>query len=67
VPPGTPTALDGTHVERLRAEELDDFAISDALHGAAFFNWANRLLLSLGERPLCSRLPLADSNFRGPW
>lgn len=45
----TPTALDGTHIERLRAEGLDDFAISDALHGAAFFNWANRLMLSLGE------------------
>ena len=45
----TPTALDGAHIERLRAQGLDDFAISDALHGAAFFNWANRLMLSLGE------------------
>ena len=45
----TPTALDGTHIDNLRAAGLDDFAISDALHGAAFFNWANRLMLSLGE------------------
>lgn len=45
----TPTALDGTYIERLRAQGFDDFAISDALHGAAFFNWANRLMLSLGE------------------
>ena len=28
---------------------LDDAAISDALQGTAFFNWANRLMLSLGE------------------
>jgi uncharacterized peroxidase-related enzyme len=48
----TPMALDGTHIESLRAAGLDDFAISDALHGAAFFNWANRLMLSLGEPQL---------------
>lgn len=45
----TPAALDGKHIEHLRAAGLDDFAISDVLHGAAFFNWANRLMLSLGE------------------
>ena len=28
---------------------LDDLAIADVIHGAAFFNWANRLMLSLGE------------------
>jgi alkylhydroperoxidase domain protein len=48
----TPTALSGVHIENLRAAGLDDFAISDALHGAAFFNWANRLMLSLGEPQL---------------
>ncbi|MES2610336.1 MAG: alkylhydroperoxidase domain protein [Pseudomonadota bacterium] len=47
----TDTPLDfGTgHITALREQGLDDFAISDALHGAAFFNWANRLMLSLGE------------------
>ncbi|MEU7896348.1 alkylhydroperoxidase domain protein [Nonomuraea sp. NPDC049152] len=36
-------------VAALREQGLDDLAISDALHAAAFFNWANRLMLSLGE------------------
>ena len=31
------------------APELDDLAIADVIHAAAFFNWANRLMLSLGE------------------
>ena len=29
--------------------EPDNYAIADALQGAAFFNCANRLMLSLGE------------------
>ncbi|CAN5584874.1 alkylhydroperoxidase domain protein [soil metagenome] len=45
----TPPTFGAAHVERLRAEGLDDLAISDMVHGAAFFNWANRLMLSLGE------------------
>ncbi|GAA3598812.1 alkylhydroperoxidase domain protein [Agrococcus terreus] len=45
----TPAAFDAEHVERLRAAGLDDAAIVDAIAGAAFFNWANRLMLSLGE------------------
>ena len=45
----TPSTFDQSHVLRLRAAGLDDAAISDAIHGAAFFNWANRLMLSLGE------------------
>ncbi|NYI07337.1 alkylhydroperoxidase domain protein [Allostreptomyces psammosilenae] len=45
----TPSALTAEHIAALRAAGLDDLAISDALHGAAFFNWANRLMLSLGE------------------
>ena len=36
-------------VARLRAAGLDDLAIADVIQGAAFFNWANRLMLSLGE------------------
>lgn len=42
------------HVGALRAEGLDDDAVSDVIHGAAFFNWANRLMLSLGEPELPS-------------
>src|SRR5580658_1101160 len=44
----TPIAFTGEHVAKLRAVGLDDLAIADAIHGAAFFNWANRLMLSLG-------------------
>jgi len=35
--------------ELLRAAGLDDLALADLIHAAAFFNWANRLMLSLGE------------------
>ncbi|MFC5818012.1 alkylhydroperoxidase domain protein [Nonomuraea harbinensis] len=45
----TPGELGAAHVEALRAAGLDDLAISDVIHAAAFFNWANRLMLSLGE------------------
>jgi alkylhydroperoxidase domain protein len=45
----TPIAFGTAHVERLRAAGLDDAQIVDVIHAAAFFNWANRLMLSLGE------------------
>ncbi|MDE1996816.1 MAG: alkylhydroperoxidase domain protein, partial [Rhizobiaceae bacterium] len=45
----TPSAFGEAEIERLRAEGLDDLEIADVIHGAAFFNWANRLMLSLGE------------------
>ncbi|SET84652.1 alkylhydroperoxidase domain protein [Variovorax sp. OV084] len=45
----TPSAFGAEHIEQLRAQGLDDLAIADVIHGAAFFNWANRLMLSLGE------------------
>jgi alkylhydroperoxidase domain protein len=45
----TPIAFGSQHVERLRRAGLDDLAISDVIHAASFFNWANRLMLSLGE------------------
>lgn len=45
----TPIAFGPAHVERLRDAGLDDLEISDVVHGAAFFNWANRLMLSLGR------------------
>lgn len=40
------------HVAALRATGLDDLEVSDVIHGSAFFNWANRLMLSLGEPQL---------------
>ncbi len=48
----TPIRFGDAHVRRLRAAGLDDEAISDLIHAAAFFNWANRLMLSLGEPAL---------------
>jgi alkylhydroperoxidase domain protein len=45
----TPSTFGADHVQALRDAGLDDLAIADAIHGAAFFNWANRLMLSLGE------------------
>ncbi|SIT87855.1 alkylhydroperoxidase domain protein [Microbacterium sp. RU33B] len=45
----TPIAFGPEHVSRLREAGLDDLEISDVVHGAAFFNWANRLMLSLGR------------------
>ncbi|MEV8240319.1 alkylhydroperoxidase domain protein [Microbacterium testaceum] len=51
----TPPALTETHVARLRDAGLDDAAIVDAVNGAAFFSWANRLMLSLGEPEVPAR------------
>ncbi len=45
----TPSAFDDEHIQRLRATGLEDLEIVDVINGAAFFNWANRLMLSLGE------------------
>lgn len=45
----TPPAFEPQHVQRLRDAGLTDEEISDVIHGASFFNWANRLMLSLGE------------------
>ena len=45
----TPGEFSAENVRQLRDAGLDDLAIADVIHGAAFFNWANRLMLSLGE------------------
>ncbi|MFD6700377.1 MULTISPECIES: alkylhydroperoxidase domain protein [unclassified Microbacterium] len=45
----TPSRFGAAHVEVLRAAGLDDQAIVDVVQSASFFNWANRLMLSLGE------------------
>ena len=44
-----PMAFGPAHVARLRATGMDELAIADTIQAAAFFNWANRLMLSLGE------------------
>lgn len=45
----TPSQFDATHIDALSQAGLDDVDIVDVINGAAFFNWANRLMLSLGE------------------
>ena len=45
----TPITFGSQHLDRLRHAGLDDLAIADVIHAASFFNWANRLMLSLGE------------------
>ena len=45
----TPIAFGDRQIEALREAGLDDLEIVDVINGAAFFNWANRLMLSLGE------------------
>lgn len=50
----TPIAFGPQHVASLRAQGLDDLAIADLIHSASFFNWANRLMLTLGEPELAA-------------
>ncbi len=45
----TPPAATQAHLATLRGLGLDDLEILDALQAAAFFAWANRLMLTLGE------------------
>jgi alkylhydroperoxidase domain protein len=45
----TPMSFGPKHIDALRAVGLDDDAIVDVINAASFFNWANRLMLSLGE------------------
>lgn len=45
----TPSQLGPAHIAQLRDAGFDDQAIVDVIQSAAFFNWANRLMLSLGE------------------
>jgi alkylhydroperoxidase domain protein len=51
----TPIGFGSEHITRLRAAGLDDAEIVDVINGAAFFNWANRLMLSLGEPATSAR------------
>lgn len=45
----TPSEFGAAEIANLREQGLDDFAIADLVQAAAFFNWANRLMLSIGE------------------
>jgi uncharacterized peroxidase-related enzyme len=44
-----PSELRAEHIAPLRAAGFDDEALSDVLHAAAIFGWANRLMHNLGE------------------
>lgn len=45
----TPIAFSEEHVTRLRDAGLTDTEIVDVIQSASFFNWANRLMLSVGR------------------
>src|SRR3981081_4659200 len=45
----TPIAFGPEHIDGLRKVGLDEASIVDVITAASFFNWANRLMLSLGE------------------
>lgn len=45
----TPGSFGAKHLQPLRDAGLSDLEILDALHAAALFAWANRLMLNLGE------------------
>jgi len=45
----TPSEFGRDEIATLRQQGLDDLAIADLIQAAAFFNWANRLMLSIGE------------------
>lgn len=51
----TPLAFGEADIARLRSAGLDDAEVVDVIGGAAFFNWANRLMLSLGEPEVPAR------------
>lgn len=45
----TPAVFDTEHVAALRGIGLDELELLDVIQAGSFFNWANRLMLSLGE------------------
>ncbi|MGB4776931.1 alkylhydroperoxidase domain protein [Microbacterium sp.] len=52
---GAPLDFGQDDIARLREVGLGDAEIVDVIGGAAFFNWANRLMLSLGEPEVPAR------------
>ncbi|RSZ63149.1 alkylhydroperoxidase domain protein [Corynebacterium hylobatis] len=51
----TPVSYGAEHVAKLREVGLDDASLIDHLYATAFFNWANRLMLVLGEAEVPAR------------
>lgn len=51
----TPPTFDSSHVSALRKVGLNDTSIVDIINATSFFNWANRLMLSLGEPEIPKR------------
>lgn len=51
----TPISYDADSVSKLRQVGLDDASLLDHLYATAFFNWANRLMLVLGEAEVPTR------------
>lgn len=45
----TPMTFGAPEIEALVAAGLDELEVLDAIMAGSFFNWANRLMLSLGE------------------
>lgn len=45
----TPARVDSRDLARLQEQGLDTLEIVDVVQSAAFFSWANRLMLTLGE------------------
>jgi uncharacterized peroxidase-related enzyme len=45
----TPARLEPAHLDRLPALGLGDLEVLDLVQATAFFAWANRLMLTLGE------------------
>jgi len=45
----TPPVASAQHIDRLRELGLSDLEILDVAQAGAFFAWANRLMLTLGE------------------
>jgi len=45
----TPASANPEHITRLRELELTDLELLDLVQSTAFFAWANRLMLTLGE------------------
>ncbi|MNC63797.1 hypothetical protein D3C75_1139480 [compost metagenome] len=48
----TPPAVTPGHLAALENQQLDTLAQLDLVQSAAFFAWANRLMLTLGEPSL---------------
>ncbi|WJY90331.1 alkylhydroperoxidase domain protein [Corynebacterium confusum] len=44
----TPLEFGAEHVDALQKAGLDDQAVLDVIYSSSFFNWANRLMLTLG-------------------